>query len=349
MRMGDGRRVYMTREQIVDEINAGIADAVECAGVPELDANDIDHLVEIMVDKNRVVSVESGKEIVLTQDGGPHKYIADSQSSSPCLDMGRVQGCKLHERAVGMDCFESGWWDGSIKNVKGVITMEQNHVQELVMNTTIPMLYGFMPNLGLYYSPTGQYGNPADLMREFRIEEAMQQGELAAEDLTNDIVYIADHVLDVGIDGLDFDTTASAGDIEFVSVLKSIEKIREFSPGAYIQMGMSAENVLGIHGMMDYKGTIAAGLYPHDQVKLAETAGVSTYGPVVNTNTGKSTAWNVARAVTMVKECARVSTIPLQVNMGMGVGGVPMFETPPVDAISRADKAMVEIANVDGI
>ena len=36
-------------------------------------------------------------------------------------------------------------------------------------------------------------------------------------------------------------------------------------------------------------------------------------------------------------------------DMGMGVGGIPMLETPPIDAVTRASKAMVEIAGVDGI
>ena len=33
----------------------------------------------------------------------------------------------------------------------------------------------------------------------------------------------------------------------------------------------------------------------------------------------------------------------------MGVGGVPMFEMPPVDVLTRASVAMVEIARVDGL
>jgi dimethylamine--corrinoid protein Co-methyltransferase len=69
----------------------------------------------------------------------------------------------------------------------------------------------------------------------------------------------------------------------------------------------------------------------------------------VNTKTNKSAAWNVARAVTMVKEVCKQATIPIHANVGMGVGGTPMFETPPVDALSRASVAMVEIAKVDGL
>jgi dimethylamine--corrinoid protein Co-methyltransferase len=36
-------------------------------------------------------------------------------------------------------------------------------------------------------------------------------------------------------------------------------------------------------------------------------------------------------------------------NVGMGVGGVPMFEVPPADVLTRASAAMVMIANVDGL
>ncbi len=57
----------------------------------------------------------------------------------------------------------------------------------------------------------------------------------------------------------------------------------------------------------------------------------------------------MARAVTFVKEVCKQATIPIHANVGMGVGGTPMFETPPVDALSRASVAMVEIAKVDGL
>jgi dimethylamine--corrinoid protein Co-methyltransferase len=82
---------------------------------------------------------------------------------------------------------------------------------------------------------------------------------------------------------------------------------------------------------------------------LAEKAGVDIFGPVVNTKPSMAMAYNTARAVTLVKECVKTSNIPIHANMGMGVGGIPMYETPPIDAVTRANKAMVEIAGVDGI
>jgi len=100
---------------------------------------------------------------------------------------------------------------------------------------------------------------------------------------------------------------------------------------------------------MTYDGIRLAGLYPHEQVKLAQKAGITIFGPTVNTNTGKSCAWNVARAVTFIKACVAHSTIPIHANMGMGVGGAPVVDNPPTDAISRASKAMVEICRLDGL
>ena len=58
---------------------------------------------------------------------------------------------------------------------------------------------------------------------------------------------------------------------------------------------------------------------------------------------------NIARAVTIVKDCVKNSNIPVHANMGMGVGGIPMAELPPTDITGRAAKVLIEIANIDGI
>jgi dimethylamine--corrinoid protein Co-methyltransferase len=60
--------------------------------------------------------------------------------------------------------------------------------------------------------------------------------------------------------------------------------------------------------------------------------------------------WNLARAVTFVKETVgRGQHIPVHPNVGMGVCGVPMFEVPPVDAVTRASKSLVQIGKADGL
>jgi dimethylamine---corrinoid protein Co-methyltransferase len=98
-----------------------------------------------------------------------------------------------------------------------------------------------------------------------------------------------------------------------------------------------------------YEGVRLAGLYPHQQVELAQKAGVTIFGPVSNTNTSESTPWNLARAITFMKACCEVATIPIHVNMGMGVGAVTVNDFPPADVVSRASKAMVEICRLDGL
>ena len=99
----------------------------------------------------------------------------------------------------------------------------------------------------------------------------------------------------------------------------------------------------------EYDGKIVAGMYPQDQVKLAEKAGTNIFGSVVNTNTSKSFAWNAARSAVITKACVEAANIPVHANMGMGVGGIPMCELPPTDITGRAAKILIEIANIDGI
>ncbi len=59
--------------------------------------------------------------------------------------------------------------------------------------------------------------------------------------------------------------------------------------------------------------------------------------------------WNLARAVTFAKATVAVAKIPVHPNVGMGVCGVPLFEVTPLDAVSRAAKALVQIGKADGL
>ena len=348
-RMGDGKRIEMTKEEVLADIQAGSADAADMGEIPVLTDDEMESILEIISDRNRIVGVEPGHEVVLTYDIGQLDFTGDNGNSGNGVDMGRLEAALLHERALGADTFELAHADYSIKPVKPVIANEMQTMEEIQNEIVAPYFYGAMPNMGLYYAPDGPYGNPADLMREFKLEESMASSEAASEHLARDIEFVATKIIQAGADGFNFDTTASAGDADFVGTLKGVEALRKNCPDAYINLGMAGESVMGIHGSIEYDGQIVAGLYPHQQVKLAQKAGASVFGPVVNTNTSKSLAWNLARAVTFIKECVRVSELPCHVNMGMGVGGIPMCETAPIDAVTRCNKAMVEIAHVDGI
>lgn len=348
-RMGDGRRVSMAREQILEDIQAGMADAADAAGVPSLSEDEMEKIADIVSEKGKNVAVEPGEEVILTNDGGQIKITMDNGGSGVGIDMGRLEAILLHERAFAHDTFELAWTDYSLKAIKPIIANEMQAMEYMNSLTIVPLLYGAMPNMGLYYAPDGPYGNPTDLMREFKIDFAMEQAEAAANHLARDIKYVTTLLDSAGCEGYNFDTTASAGDVEFVGTLMGVEAYRKACPHAYIAVGMAAESVLGIHGSIEYNGKIVAGMFPHDQVKIVAEAGANNFGAVVNTNTSKSFAWNVARSATMIKECVKQSEIPVHADLGMGVGGVPMCEVPPTDCVTRAGKILIEIANIDGI
>jgi dimethylamine--corrinoid protein Co-methyltransferase len=162
------------------------------------------------------------------------------------------------------------------------------------------------------------------------------------------MLYVSRAMDEVGADGIDFDTTASAGDAEFLATLQAVEELAART-GMAIEVGMATELVLGFHGELEYDGHRLAGMWPHQQLAVVEQAGAHIFGPAVTTKTNKSAPWNVARACTFVKECSRIATIPVHANVGMGVGGVPTVEVQPNDVVTRAGVALVEIGRADGL
>lgn len=347
-RRGDGQRIEMTSDELIRDFELGTQDAAERGKIATLSKDDLDRLLDIFTNPNKFVSVEPGNEVVLTHDIGTLRLMGDQGNSGVGIPLSRVQGIQVHERAFAADTMELGHIDYSFKPVKPVIAMEQQEYENALLCTIIPLFYGAMPNLGLYYSPDGPFGNPSDLLPKGKIKEALEAQEGAVEHATRDMIYISEKLANIGCDGINFDTTGAAGDGDFKATLQAVEQIKK-TTNLSIEVGMAGEFVLGMHGRLEYAGQRLAGLYCHQQVRLVEKAGADIFGPVVNTKPSKTMAWNLARAVTFVKACVEVSNIPIHVNMGMGVGGSPLFETPPIDSVSRGSKAMVEIAKVDGL
>ena len=348
-RMGDGELVTMSSEEIKEDIIAATQEAAQRAGVPELTADEIEQLLDIVSEQSRAVSVAFGREVIVTDDGCSMSFYSGQDGGGVGVPMSRLQSVLTYERACAADTTSMGHSDYSYKPVKPIINFEMNEYYTASMMTTAPFLYGAQPNMGLYFQPDGPHENPADLLPQGKIKEAQETQEAAAEQLRDDLVFVGKKLNGIGCEGLNFDTSGSAGDADFWAALQAVSDLRKVAPNLPIIMGGSGEFVLGMHGGMTFDDKRLAGMYPHEQARVAEAAGASIYGVAVGTNTNKSVAWNIARALTFVKEAVTAVDIPVHANVGMGVGGVPMMETPPIDSVTRASKALVQIGGLDGL
>jgi dimethylamine--corrinoid protein Co-methyltransferase len=342
-RLGDGSFIEMTPDEIRKDLEEGMQQAATAAEIDPLAQDELDHLFDIFGSPAKFMSVDMGREVVLSYDAGTLKIRRVGVLT------GRVHALQIYEKLLGADTMELAHVDYSFKPVKPIVGNEQPVLEQALLVTTVPVFYGAMPNLGTYTRPDGPVPNPAELLPMGKIAEARTAQEEAVELAVKDMVYVASAMHESGADGINFDTTGAAGDPDFLATLRACEILKKKYPDMCIEVGMAGEFIIGMHGELTYGGQRLAGLYPHQQVKLAEKAGVTIFGPVANTNTSKSSPWNLARSVTFMKACTEASQIPIHVNMGMGVGAVPVIDHPPVDVVSRASKAMTEITRLDGL
>ena len=336
-RMGDGSLVEMTRSEIKADLEDGTVQAAKRCKSPTITADEIEHLLEIYASPARFTAVDIGDEVILSNDGTGTKHIGN-----------RVQDLQSFETLLGVDMVELWQIDYSYKAIKTNVAHEAQTMKIAQALLTNPVQYGAMPDLGRYSKPDGPIPNWSELLPLGKIDEARAAQEEAVEMLIEDISFVADGMVAAGTDGIDFDTTGAAGDADFLAGLRACRMLRERYPWLGIEIGMASEFVLGMHGQLEFDGERIAGMWPKDQVRMVQQAGASIYGPAVNINTGRSTAWNIARAITFIKPAMEVAEIPVHVNVGMGVGGVPTCIYPPADATSRASKAFVEILKIDG-
>ena len=342
-RFGDGTPTELSESELMEDLRAGTEDAAERAGVPPLSEDELKYLFEIYTCPQTFVSVEPGKEVILTYDAGTLKIRRVG------VNVDRIQALQIYEKIMGADTMELCHVDYSYKPIKPIVTMEQPILEQALLGTHIPLFYGAMPNLGLYSQPDGPFPNPAELLPSGKVEEARASLEATVDEAVKDIVYAGSAMYESGADGINLDSVGAAGDADFLASLKATQKLKEKYPDICIEIGMAGEFVLGMHGGLEFEGVRLAGLYAQDQVKLAQKAGATIFGPVVNTNTTESTPWNLARAVTYMKACGEAAEIPIHPNMGMGVGAVPVNDHPPIDMVSRASAAMTTLCRLDGL
>jgi dimethylamine--corrinoid protein Co-methyltransferase len=68
--------------------------------------------------------------------------------------------------------------------------------------------------MGLYFQPDGPCLNAAELLPLGKIDEAREAQEQACEYLTDDLDFVGSELAEVGLEGLNFDTSGSAGDAD---------------------------------------------------------------------------------------------------------------------------------------
>ncbi len=343
-RMGDGYLIYMTEAEIREDVAKGMADAVKRGKIPALSDENVEKLIQIIMMPGTVVGVEPGKEIVLTTDSGGYKI------SNKCMIAVDIsEQAAIAERVWCNDSIDIGNTDYNFKTVKGIADREAINMRMALQKTVMPLFYGAMPNLGFYTKPDGPVDNWAELLPLGKIEEAKRAQEEAMKHSLKDILYVADIMYEAGADGINLDTAGAAGDADMLTALKATEIIKERYPDFGVEIGVAGEFCLGMHGELEYDGEIIAGKHLHDLVRMVEKSGASIFGAVVNTNCNKSFAWNIGRVCTYLKACSDASNIPIHANVGMGVGAMTMNEILPIDIVSKVDKALVEICNMDGL
>jgi dimethylamine--corrinoid protein Co-methyltransferase len=342
-KLGDGSVAYLTEAELMKDIEEGTEDASERAGIPPLSDDEVKYLFDLSSMKCSLLGIEKGREAIMTYDGGTNKLARLG------IGLGRLQVLQIYERCFGADTTELSHCDYSYKVIKPIIREEVPTMQQAQLLMVAPVFYGAMPNLGLYTQPDGPMPNPAELIPQGKIKEAQEAYERVIELAVRDLVYVGSALYEAGADGINFDTVGGSGDPDFEAALLATEMLKKKYPEICIEMGMAGEFVLGMHGGISHNGVRLAGLYPHEQVKVAQEAGVTIFGPDINTVTTRSIPWNLSRAITFVKACVQAAKIPVHANMGMGVGAMPVCIAPPIDMASLAAKAMIEICRLDGL
>ena len=99
LRMGDGKRIFLTKEKIMEEIEAGTANAADLGEIPTLNANEVDKLAEILMMPGKAVSVEQGMEVPVTHDIGTIRLDGDQGISGVGIPSSLLVFCMMHERS----------------------------------------------------------------------------------------------------------------------------------------------------------------------------------------------------------------------------------------------------------
>ena len=199
-RMGDGSAVWLSEPEIRQDLEEGMLDAADRGQIPELTDDEMDKLYGIITSPQKTVSIERGNEVVMTFDAGTLKLPIRAG-----IPMDRMTAVLTHERVLCSDSMEMGNADYSFKQLKNIVREEAASMELTQLNSTIPVFYGAMPNLGLYTNLMGPLITGPSCFRWLRLRSENRPGR-GCRDGDKDMVYIASILYEAGADGINFDT-----------------------------------------------------------------------------------------------------------------------------------------------
>ena len=118
-RLGDGEGIWMTKEELREDVMAGMTDAVTKGKTQPLTNEDIERLIDILIMPEKNVSVERGNEGIVTFDAGTLKLPVRAG-----IPMDRMTTLMTHERILCSDTMELCNTDYSYKALKNIVSEE---------------------------------------------------------------------------------------------------------------------------------------------------------------------------------------------------------------------------------
>ena len=93
-RYGDGTPLTMSEKELMQDLEAGTQDAAERGNIPALSKEELAHLFDIFSLPYNFVSVEPGREVVLTYDAGTLKIRRVG------VNVDRIQALQIYEKII---------------------------------------------------------------------------------------------------------------------------------------------------------------------------------------------------------------------------------------------------------
>ena len=252
---------------------------------PRLSASELDHLRRGLRQRAKFSAVDLGDEVVLSFDG------SGNLDSAPRR---RRYSYQCHH---GADMLELFGIDYSYKAVKTILSYKAQAMKTAQLNLIALLQYGAMPTWAGTPCPTAPSPTGRSSCRWQHRRGARRAGGGHRHAVT-DMVFVAEG-WEAGADGLDFDTAGGRRRRRLPGGPHRHRDIRAATPTRH--RARHGRRVRAGHARRArVPGPAARRHVAAEQVKVAQEAGATMFGPAVNVNTTRSQAWNIARACTII-------------------------------------------------